>query len=275
MRGQSAWTRGGLLLVLVLYTAFAAGPFGWIAVMSVRTTSEILDAPYALPETFHWWKFGEAWFGSNYATYFRNSAMVSVAAIAALCLIGAMAAHCIARYRFPGRQAVYLLILSTIIFPPQITIISLFQVLGEYELLNTLTGLTLVYIATQLPLTVFILEGFFSRIPQDLFDAARIDGYSDVGVFWRIAVPLGAPAIATTVILNLIYIWNEFLFAVVLITDDDRRTLPLGIQAFLGDHLEDVGMLATGMMIAVVPVIVVYMIFSERMIRGMTEGAIR
>jgi ABC-type glycerol-3-phosphate transport system permease component len=275
VRGQGAWARAALLAILVLYTAFAAGPFGWIAIMSVRTTSEILDAPYALPGTLHWSKFGQAWFGSNYSVYFWNSTVISVAAIAVLCVVGAMAAHCIARYRFPGRRAVYVLILSTIIFPPQITIISLFQVLGEYDLLNSLTGLTLVYIATQLPLTVYILEGFFSRIPQDLFDAARIDGYSDVGVFWRIAVPIGGPAIATTVILNLIYIWNEFLFAVVLLTDDEKRTLPLGIQAFLGDHLEDVGMVATGMMIAVIPVIAVYMIFSERMIRGMTEGAIR
>lgn len=275
MRGQRRWTRGVLLAMLAVYTAFAGGPFAWIAVMSVRTTSEILEAPYALPATFHWWKFSEAWFGSNYGVYFGNSVLVSAATILVLSMVGAMAAHCIARYRFVGRRAVYGVILSTIIFPPQITIISLFQVLGEYGLLNSLTGLTLVYIATQLPLTVYILEGFFSRIPQDLFDAARIDGYSDVGVFWRIALPIGAPAIATTVILNLIYVWNEFLFAVVLLTDDAKRTLPLGIQAFLGDHLEDVGMLATGMMIAVVPVVAVYMFFSERMIRGMTEGAIR
>jgi ABC-type glycerol-3-phosphate transport system permease component len=275
MRGQSAGARAALLTVLAVYTAFAAGPFAWITVMSLRTTSEILDAPYAWPGTFHWWKYGEAWFGSNYSIYFRNSTVISIVAVSVLCVIGAMAAHCLARYHFPGRRAIYLLILSTIIFPPQITIISLFQVLGEYGLLNTLTGLTLVYIATQLPLTVYILEGFFRRIPQDLFDAARLDGYSDVGVFWRITVPIGAPAVATTVILNLIYIWNEFLFAVVLLTDDDKRTLPLGIQAFLGDHLEDVGMLATGMMIAVVPVILVYVFFSERMIRGMTEGAVR
>jgi ABC-type glycerol-3-phosphate transport system permease component len=275
VRGQSTGARAALLTVLAVYTAFAAGPFAWIAVMSLRTTSEILDAPYAWPATFHWWKYGEAWFGSNYGIYFRNSTMISIVAVSVLCVVGAMAAHCLARYHFPGRRTIYLLILSTIIFPPQITIISLFQVLGEYGLLNTLTGLTLVYIATQLPLTVYILEGFFRRIPQDLFDAARLDGYSDIGVFWRIAVPIGAPAVATTVILNLIYIWNEFLFAVVLLTDDDKRTLPLGIQAFLGDHLEDVGMLATGMMIAVVPVILVYVFFSERMIRGMTEGAVR
>jgi multiple sugar transport system permease protein/raffinose/stachyose/melibiose transport system permease protein len=127
----------------------------------------------------------------------------------------------------------------------------------------------------QLPLTIYILEGFFARIPQDLFDAARMDGYSEFEIFWRITMPIGLPAIATTVILNTIYIWNEFLFAVLLLADDDKRTLPLGIQRFMGDHLDDTGMLATGLMIAVIPIIVVYVFFSEKIIQGMTAGAVK
>ncbi|MEM8853141.1 MAG: carbohydrate ABC transporter permease, partial [Pseudomonadota bacterium] len=185
------------------------------------------------------------------------------------------AAHCLARYRFRGNRLMFFLIFTTIIFPPQITIIALFQVLVDYGLFNTLTGLILVYVSIQLPLTVFLLEGFFARLPQDLFDAARLDGYSDFEIFWRITVPVGLPAIITTMILNTIHIWNEFLYAVVLITDDDKRTLPLGIQKFLGDRLEDIGMIATGMMIAVVPIIIVYALFSEKLIQGMTAGAVK
>lgn len=267
--------QSALLSVLGLYTAFAAGPFAWITVMSFRTTSEISADPYALPRTFHWWKFPEAWFNSNYETYFWNSTQVTVVSVVMLSLLGAMAAHCLARYRFPGNRLVFFLIFSTIILPPQITIIGVFQLLVEYGLYNTLVGLVLVYIAMQLPLTVYILEGFFARLPQELFDAARMDGYSDFEIFWRITLPIGLPAIATTVILNTIYIWNEFLFAVVLLSDDSKRTLPLGIQRFLGDHLEDTGMLATGLMIAVVPIIVAYVFFSEKMIQGMTAGAVK
>jgi ABC-type glycerol-3-phosphate transport system permease component len=264
-----------LLSVLALYTAFAAGPFAWIAMMSFRTTSEISADPYALPSVFHWWKFPEAWFNSNYETYFWNSAQVTVLSVTLLSILGAMAAHCLARYRFPGNRVVFFLIFSTIILPPQITIIGVFQLLVEYGLYNTLAGLILVYIAMQLPLTVYILEGFFARLPQDLFDAARMDGYSDFEIFWRITLPIGLPAIATTVVLNTIYIWNEFLFAVVLLSDESKRTLPLGIQRFLGDHLEDTGMLATGLMIAVIPIIVAYVFFSEKMIQGMTAGAVK
>jgi ABC-type glycerol-3-phosphate transport system permease component len=147
---------------------------------------------------------------------------------------------------------------SAIIFPPQLTIISLFQVLVEYRLFNTRTGVMLVYAAIQLPLTFYLLESFFAQIPQDYFDAARIDGCSDYGLFWRITVPIGLPAIATTVILNLIELWNEFLYAVVLLTEDEKRTLPLGIMKFMGDQLQDIGMIATGMMISVLPIIAIY-----------------
>jgi ABC-type glycerol-3-phosphate transport system permease component len=164
---------------------------------------------------------------------------------------------------------------STIIFPPQITIIALFQILVQYGLYNSKLGLMLVYVSIQLPLTVYILESFFARIPGELFDAARIDGYSEWSIFWRVALPVASPAVATTVILNFILLWNEFLYAVVLITDDANRTLPLGIQRFMGDQLEDIGMVATGLMIAIVPVIVLYAFFSERLIQGMTAGAVK
>ena len=272
---QQVIARSLLLSVLAAYTAFAAGPFVWVAIMSLRTTSEITADPYALPEQFHWWKYGEAWFNSNYETYFWNSTIVTVTSVAILSLCGAMAAHCLARYRFPGNRFILFLIFSTIILPPQITIIGIFQLLVQYGLYDRHVGLILVYVSMQMPLTVYILEGFFARLPQDLFDAARIDGYSDFEIFWRITLPIGLPAIATTVILNTIYIWNEFLFAVVLLVDDSKRTLPLGIQRFMGDHLDDTGMLATGLMIAVIPIIVAYVFFSEKVIQGMTAGAVK
>tara|TARA_Y100000815_G_scaffold194234_1_gene177709 strand:+ start:11512 stop:12339 length:828 start_codon:yes stop_codon:yes gene_type:complete len=268
-------TRALLLIAISLYTAFSAGPFAWTAMLSLRTTSEISKAPYAWPESFRWQKYVEAWTGSNYDTYFLNSMVITVLAVLVTTIVGAMAAHCLARYRFRGNRLIYFIIFSTIIFPPQITIIALFQTLVDYGLYNSRVGLILVYVSVQLPLTVFLLEGFFARLPQDLFDAARMDGYSDAEIFWKITVPIGMPAIVTTVILNTVHIWNEFLYAVVLISDESKRTLPLGIQKFMGDQLEDIGMIATGMMIAVIPIVIVYAIFSEKLIQGMTAGAVK
>ena len=198
-----------------------------------------------------------------------------VSAVAILTIVGAMAAHCFARYRFRLNRVLYFLIFSTIILPPQITIIALFQILVQYGLYNSLVGLTLVYVSIQLPLTIYILESFFARIPTDLFDAARIDGYSEWEIFWRISLPIALPALSTTMILNTILLWNEFLYAVVLITDEAKRTLPLGIQRFMGDQLEDIGMIATGLMIAIMPVVLIYIFFSEKLIQGMTAGAVK
>lgn len=267
--------RAPLLLFLVLYTVLTGGPFLWVAIMSVRTTPEIFASPYALPSRFHWEKFVDAWTNSNYGTYFWNSTIVVVSAVALLTVIGAMVAHCLARYRFRGNRLVRFIILSGMILPPQLLILSLFQILLDYHLYNTLSGLVIVYVAGHLAMTVYILEGFFAQIPQDLFDAARMDGYSDFEIFWRITLPIGVPAIFTTVTLNFIILWNEFLYAVVLLTEDDKRTLPLGIMHFMGSHQLDVGMVATGLMIAITPIILVYGFFSETMIKGMTAGAVR
>ncbi|HEX3208090.1 MAG TPA: carbohydrate ABC transporter permease [Geminicoccaceae bacterium] len=267
--------RTPLLLFLVFYTIATGGPFLWVAAMSLRTTPEIFANPYALPATLHFEKFADAWINSNYGTYFWNSLIAVVSAVALLTIIGALAAHCLARYRFRGSRAVRFIILSGMVLPPQLLILSLFQIMVDFGLYNTLPGLILVYVATQLAMTVYILEGFFVQIPQDLFDAARMDGYSDLEIFWRITLPVGLPAVVTTVILNGIILWNEFLYAVVLLTEDNRRTLPLGIMHFMGGHQLDVGMIATGLMIAIAPIILLYALFSEALVRGMTAGAVR
>jgi ABC-type glycerol-3-phosphate transport system permease component len=275
MRLAAAARQTTLLLIVSLYTVLAGAPVLWVAVMSLRTTSEIAANPFGAPIPAHFGKFGLAWTNSHYATYFWNSTIIVAGAVLGLTVIGSMAAHALARYRFRGNRVIYFVLFSAIIFPPQLTIISLFQVLVEYGLFNTRLGVSLVYMAIQLPLTFYILEAFFAQIPQDYYDAARIDGCSDLGVFWRLTVPIGMPAIATTVILNLIELWNEFLYAVVLVTDDDKRTLPLGIMRFLGDKMEDIGMIATGMMIAILPVVLVYAFLSERLIRGMTASVLK
>jgi ABC-type glycerol-3-phosphate transport system permease component len=260
---------------ILLYTLAAVGPFAWIAVLSLRTTSDIFANPYGMPVPPHWEKYADAWFGSNYDVYFGNSLLVVGGAVAILTVVGAMAAHCLARYHFTGNRFFYFLIFSTLIFPPQLIIIALYQILIRYGLFDTRIGLTLVYVSLNLPITVYILEGFFKRIPSDLYDAARIDGYSEMLVFWKISFPLAWPAISATIILNTITLWNEFLFAIVLISTDTRRTLPIGIVKFMGDQGNDVGMVATGLMISIIPVVLIYVFFSEKLIQGMTAGAVK
>jgi ABC-type glycerol-3-phosphate transport system permease component len=269
--------RGLLLVPVLVYTAFSAGPYLWTATMSLRTTDEIHRSHYGLPIPAHWDKYHEAWTKFGYATYFTNSAIVSVASVLLVTVLGAMAAFAFARrrYRFPLREPLFLLVFLSIMFPPQIMLLSLFQILVQYRLFNTLSGLVLVYTATELPLTIYLLRAFFAQIPTEMEEAARLDGASDWTMFWRIMFPMALPAVATTVILNFIYFWNEFLYAVVFITQQHKRTLPLAIQFLVSDQYFDIGMLATGLMIATLPVLVLYLFLSEWFVKGMTAGAIK
>jgi ABC-type glycerol-3-phosphate transport system permease component len=266
-----------LLAPVLLYTAFSAGPYLWTALMSLRTTDEIYRSHYGLPIPAHWDKYYVAWTKFGYQTYFRNSAIVAVASVLLVTVIGALAAFGFARrrYAFPFREPLFLLIFLSIMFPPQIMLLSLFQILVQYKLFNSLAGLVLVYVATELPLTIYLLRAFFAQIPTELEEAARLDGCSDWAMFWRVMFPMALPAVATTVILNFIYFWNEFLYAVVFITRQEIRTLPLAIQFLVSDQYFDVGMLATGLMIATLPVLLLYLFLSEWFVRGMTAGAIK
>lgn len=271
------FARAMFMLPVLLYTVFSAGPYLWTAIMSLRTTDEIYRSHYGLPIPAHWGKFYEAWAEFGYATYFKNSAIVTLTAVVLITIIGAMAGFGFARnrYAFPLREPIFLMLFLSIMFPPQILILSLFQILVKYRLFNTRTGLILVYVATELPVTIYLLRAFFAQIPQELEDAARIDGCGDWQMFWRVMLPIARPAVATTMLLNFIYFWNEFLYAVVFIAKQEIRTLPLAIQFLVGDQYFDIGMLATGLMIATLPVLVLYLFLSEWFVKGMTAGAIK
>jgi len=270
-------TKTVLMIPVLAYTAFSAGPYLWTAMMSLRTTDEIYKNHYGLPIPPHFWKFTTAWTEFGYATYFRNSAIVTVAAVILITAFGAMAGFGFARkrYAFPLREPLFLMLFLSVMFPPQIMILSLFQLLIKYGLFNTLAGLILVYVATELPVTIYLLRAFFAQIPQELEEAARIDGCTDWGMFWRVMFPIARPAVATTMILNFIYFWNEFLYAVVFITKQEIRTLPLAIQFLVSDQYFDIGMLATGLMIATLPVLLMYLFLSEWFVKGMTAGAVK
>ena len=269
--------RSWVYVPVLLYTAFAAGPFVWAAMLSLRTTGEIWNNPYGLPIPIHLDKFVTVFTQFSYATYFQNSIIVTVSSVILGTLAGSMAAFVLSRrrYEFPFREPIYLLIFISIMFPPQITLIALFQNMVQLHLYNTLQGLILVYASAELPVTIFLLRAFFRQIPQDIEDAARVDGCGDWRMFWQVMLPIARPAIAAVVILAFIGDWNEFLYAVVFISKQSLRTLPLAVTFFLGENFQDIGMLATGMIVTILPVVVIYVFFSESLIKGMTAGAIK
>jgi ABC-type glycerol-3-phosphate transport system permease component len=272
--GRSRLVRAAVAGALCVYTVLWTSPVLWMAVISLRSTEEFYRNPYGLPFPPHWDKFSTAWFEFGYQTYVRNSLVVSVAATVLLVVVGSMAAFFFARYRFPLRETLYLLIFSAIMLPPQVTILALFQLLVQYGLYNTLLGLILVYAASHLPLTLYLLRAFFAQIPRELEETARLDGASEWTIYWRVMFPIARPAIIAVMVINFLEFWNEFLYAVVLINQQAQRTLPLGVMFLMGEQQENVGMLATGLMIAILPVVVLYAFFSERITESFTAGAI-
>jgi multiple sugar transport system permease protein/raffinose/stachyose/melibiose transport system permease protein len=191
-----------------------------------------------------------------------------------LILVGSMAAFFFARYQFPLKEPLYLMIFAAIMLPPQVPLLALFQMLVRYKLYNTLTGLILVSAASGLPVTLYLLRAFFAQIPMEIQEAARIDGASDWRMYWQVMFPIITPAVVAVVIINFIEFWNEFLYPIVLISEQSNRTLPLGIMFFMGDRELDVGMVATGLVITILPVIVLYAFFSERITQSLAAGAL-
>jgi len=264
-----------ITFILVLYTIFTLGPILWVLTMSLKSTVDIRKSPYTIPLNPRWSNYYDVWVKSNYSRYFVNSALVVGLSVIVLILVASMAAYCFAKLPFKGSNVVFMVIFTTIMLPSQVILIPLFQLLVKYGLNNSLVGLGLVYVAVQLPMSVYILRSFFAQIPKELSEASRIDGCSEWGIFWKIMFPIATPAISTVLIVSFINLWNEFLFAVIFIQNDSKRTLPLGVMKFVGDVYEDLGRTAAGLIISIIPVIILYILFSDKFIKGMSDGAVK
>jgi multiple sugar transport system permease protein/raffinose/stachyose/melibiose transport system permease protein len=257
------------------YTLFTFSPLAWVFTMSLKDTATIRSSPYSIPLDPRWENYSDVWFNSNYAQYFVNSGYAVGLAIAILILVASMAAYTFARMPFRGSEAIFLAIFTSIMLPAQVLLIPLFKLLVDYRLINTLTGLALVYVAVQLPMAIYILRSFFAQIPRELAEAARMDGCGEWKIFRRIMLPIATPAISTILIVNFVALWNEFIFAVIFIQDEAKRTLPLGVMKFVGDVYEDLGHMAAGLVISIIPVLLLYMFFSDKFIKGMSAGAVK
>ena len=262
-------------LFALFYSVITTGPLLWVLTMSLKTTDEIRQAPYALPQNWRFDLYADVWIHSSYGRYFFNSIIVVGASIVLLLTITPMAAYCFSKLPFKGSEIAFTVIFSGIMIPAQILIIPLYQSLSDLRLTNTHFGLMLVYVTIQIPMSIYILRSYFSSVPNELREAAKIDGCSELGIFARIMLPVAKPALCTILIINFINLWNEFLFGSVLIQKDVMKTLPLGIIKFVGDVNEDLGRIAVAVIIAITPVIVIYCIFSESFMKGMTAGAVK
>lgn len=263
--------------VLILYTIIALFPVVVILINSFKTRRGIFREPLALPnaETFSLVGYETVLKQGDFFLYFQNSFIVTVASLFFILLFGAMAAFALSEYRFKGNTLLGLYLAIGIMIPIRLGTVAILEMMVATNLVNTLTALVLVYIAQGLPLAVFILTEFMRQVSADLKDAGRIDGLSEYRIFFVLVLPLVRPALATVAVFNMIPIWNDLWFPLILAPGDETKTLTLGSQVFIGQFVTDWNAVLSALSMAIIPVVILYVIFSRQLIRGITSGAVK
>lgn len=264
-------------VLLAVWTIIVIVPFLWVVLSSFKTTKEILASPFSLPAHWQFDNYAHAWTDAGIRQFFLNTVIVVSVALVLVMLLGAMCAYVLARFTFPGSRAIYYLMLAGLTFPIFLAIVPLFFILKNIGLINTLPGLIMVYVAFALPFTVFFLYAFFRTLPDDVYEAALIDGAGEWKTFFRIMLPMARPGMAAVAIFNFLGLWNQFLLPVALNTDQSKYVLTQGMASFASQagYAVDFGALFAAVVITVVPVLIVYVIFQRRLEGSVSRGTFR
>jgi len=263
-------------VILIGYALIALFPIFMIVINSFKSRKAIFGMPFQLPnaETFSLIGYETVSSRATFHIYFLNSFIVTICALILTLLVGSMAAFALAEYDFNGNAILGLYLAFGIMIPIRLGTVGLLRLIVSLNLVNTLVGLILVYIAQALPLTIFILSQFFRQVPKELKSAARIDGASEYRIFWLV-VPLVRPALGAIGIFTMIPIWNDLWFPLILAPSSKTATVTLGVQQFLGQFVSDWNAVLSSLTLAMVPILIFYLIFSRQMVRSITEGAIK
>lgn len=261
---------------LIFFTAIATLPVLLIILNSFKTRAAIFGTPYRLPlpGSFSLAGYATVLGQSDFGRYFANSLLVTLLSMALILLTGAMASFALSEYRFRGNTLLGLYLALGIMIPIRLGTVSILYLIVSIKLTNTLWALVLVYTAQGLPLAIFILSQFMRQVPRELKDAARIDGASEYRVF-RLVVPLVRPALATVAVFIMLPIWNDLWFPLILAPSERTWTVTLGAQQFLGQFVSDWNAVLAALTLAIVPILLLYILLSKQLIRGLTAGGVK
>ena len=263
--------------VLITYTLIALFPVFVTVINSFKSRRAIFADPLALPVPSNFDLIGYATVlkQGDFFQYFQNSMVVTVASLFFVLLFGAMAAFALSEYRFRGNLLWGLYLALGIMIPIRLGTVAILQLMVAGGLVNTLMALILVYTAQGLPLAVFILSEFMRQVSDDLKNAGRIDGLSEYRIFFVLVLPLVRPAMATVAVFSMIPIWNDLWFPLILAPSEATKTITLGSQVFIGQFVTNWNAVLAALSLAILPVLVLYLIFSRQLIRGITAGAVK
>ncbi|SFL21641.1 carbohydrate ABC transporter permease [Halanaerobium salsuginis] len=261
--------------ILVFFALINLYPIFWMVMNSFKTEQQISINSFSLPSSLMLSNYFKAWHAVSLGRSFLNSFIVSGLAVIITVALGSLAAYFISRFEFTGKKIIYSLFIFGLLVPIHGTLVPIFIMMRKLGLVNTRLSLILPYVAFNLPLTIFILSSFMKSLPRAVEEAAIVDGAGYLRIFWSIILPMTRPALATVSILNFVYNWNEFSFALVLINDQKLMTLPLSLSLFSGQFSTDYGMQMAGLSMALVPIIAIYLLMEDQLVKGMSAGAVK
>ncbi len=267
-----------VFLSLSFYALFNIACLIWLIGGSFKSSGEIMmSSPWAPPEKALWSNYADAWTIGNMGTYLMNSIIVTVVATALVLILGSLSGYILGKVRFPGVGVVKTIFLAAMIIPPFALVVPLFDVLSRASLLDTRTGLIIVYVAMEVPMTTFILTSFHETLPRELEESGAIDGASPFQTFRSIVLPLTSSAVIACAVVNVLHIWNEFIYALTFLSRDETYTLAVGIFKLsqLADYSSNWSILFAGMVMSILPILLFFILFQKSFSAGLSQGALK
>ena len=260
-----------LILLAVIYIV----PLLWVLITSLKDDSTLMLSPWAMPAKIMWGNYEFAWTKGHLGTAMLNSLIVCSITLVVSMLFGSMAAFAIAKLRWKlSKLSLYYFLIGMMI-PIHTILIPLFVQFSGWKMSNSLIGIIIPYITFSLPITIYIMVGFFEGIPNELFEAACIDGCSVYKMFGTVAIPLAKTGFMVTGLMSFVSNWNELLLAMVFISDEAKKTLPVSLTKFVGPYHTNYCQMFAAIMIAIVPTIIAYVAFANQIVEGLTAGAVK
>ena len=262
-------------LIFIIFSFTCVFPIVWIFYSSFKTQAEFMQSSVALPEALDLTNYISVFTSKSMLKYMLNSARNTLLAVAVIIIIAFLAGYVLSRYKFRGRGAIYNYFIMGMLIPIHALLVPMYIQLNGVGLTNHWYTLLIPYIGFGLPISIMLIESYISSIPGELEEAAAIDGCSFTRTLFQIVFPLASPILATVAIIQFFAVWNEFTFALILVNDDSLRTVPVGLTMFKGAYTVDYPRMMAGIMVTMLPVMILYFIFSKRIIEGMVAGAVK
>lgn len=264
----------GVMILLLMFLVLA--PFYWIFTSSIKEPQEIIARePTLLPQSFTTEHYDKLLRNSDFPTYLGNSLIVAIGTMVITVVLSTLAAYGLYRLRFPGRKMLFRIILITYAFPGVLLLVPLYDMMSRLGLVDHLHALIIVDVTLAAPFAVWMLQAFFRTIPQELEEAAALDGATRLGIIVRILLPLAAPGVASIATFAFISSWTEYIFASILILSESNRTVPVGLAGIIGQYQVDWGLLLAGATVTALPVIALFALVGRNFVEGLTAGAVR